>query len=124
RAGGCNYWRAGGKPIALPAIGVYAMPGGTVSFDVSRRGGAQFYDFDSREFCISELSCGVAPFISEQRIDVKGQLGILIDIHSSAMNICHFLLDNLTRVPIYRQCHGNDVRFLLAGACPYQLEII
>ena len=80
--------------------------------------------FDNREFCISELSCGVAPFISEERVDAKGQLGILSDVHSSAMNICHFLLDNLTRVPIYRQCHGNDVRFLLAGDYPYYREIL
>ena len=122
--GDSNYFREAGKPIALPAIRVYAIPGGTVSFDVSRRGGTQFYVFDSREFCISELSCGVAPFISEQRIDVKGQLGILSDIHSSAMNICHFLLDNLTRIPIYRRCHGNDVRFLLAGDYPYYREIL
>src|SRR5437763_1312580 len=116
-------WRTG-KPIALPAIRVYALPGGTVSFDVSRRGGTQFYVFDDREFCISELSCGVAPFVSEERVDAKGQLGILSDVHSSAMNICHFLLDNLTRVPIYRQCHGNDVRFLLAGDYPYYREIL
>src|SRR5207248_2650666 len=91
---------------------------------MSRAAAARNFVFDSREFCISELSCGVAPFISEQRIDVKGQLGILSDVHSSAMNICHFLLDNLTRVPIYRQCHGNDVRFLLAGDYPYYREIL
>jgi tetratricopeptide (TPR) repeat protein len=118
------YFRDAGNPIELPAIRVYAISGGTVSFDLSRRGRTQFYIFDDRDFCISDLSLGATPFISEQRIDVRGPLGILDDLHSSAMSICHFLLDGLTRVPIYRQCHGGEAHFLLGADYPYYREIL
>src|SRR5262249_4468978 len=88
------YFPEAGTPTDLPAIRVYAIPGGTVSFDLSRRGNTQLYVFDSRGYCISEMARGIAPFISEPCIHACGMLGLLNDSHSSAMNICHFLLDN------------------------------
>ena len=81
-------FREAGKPFTLPTIQVYAIAGGTVSFDLSRRGRTEFHIFDSNDFCISDLSCGATPFIAEQKIEVKGSLGILDDVHSSAMSLC------------------------------------
>jgi len=117
-------FREAGDPIQLPPIRVHAIPGGTVSFDVSRRGRTEFYVFDGNGYCISDLSYGVTPFISEPRIEVSGPLGVLDDFHSGGMSICHFLLDNLTRVHVYRQCNGENVRFLLTGDYPYYREIL
>jgi tetratricopeptide (TPR) repeat protein len=117
-------FRDAGLPLELPAIRVYAIPFGTVSLDISQPGRTQLYVFDSNNVCISDLSVGATPFIEERRIEVEGTLGILDDVFSGQMNICHFLLDHLTRVEVYRKTRGNDIRFLLSGRFRYYDEII
>ena len=108
--------------VPVPPITVYALEGGTVSFDLRRKGLTEFYVFDADGNCLEDLSYGGAPFITEDPIRVPGELGVLSDRFSGPMSVCHFLLDHLTRVPLYRKV-AAETRFLCADDYPYYREV-
>jgi hypothetical protein len=117
-------FRNAGQPEELPAITIYALEGGTISFDITRRGCTEFYVFDNNDNCISDLSCGISPFIEPDRVGLQGTLAVLGDVFSGPMNVCHFLLDHFTRIALYLQDNNGDLRFLLNENYPYYYEIL
>ena len=93
-------FRSAGKPVMLPAISVYEIRGGTISFDGDRR---ELYVFDAEERCIGALSSGLDPFIDARRHRVAGSLAVLGDQFAGPMNLCHFLLDHFSRIAAYQR---------------------
>jgi hypothetical protein len=94
-------FRNAGQPISLPAVTVHALEGGIVSFDLTHLGRTQFYVFDRDGACVEELSWGIRPFIDDPGSEMDGDVCLIGDRFSGAMNVCHFLLDHLTRVALY-----------------------
>ena len=54
--------------------------------------------FDSNEHCVNELASGIDPFIADAVVECDEPVAILDDRFSGVMNICHFLLDRVTRL--------------------------
>jgi len=94
-------FRNAGQLVPLPAVTVHALDGGVISFDLTQPGATQFYVFDRDGACIEDLSWGVSPFIAADVGEIEGDLGIIGDRFCGPMNICHFMLDHLTRVALY-----------------------
>lgn len=115
-------FRAAGHDFPVPPITIYALEGGTVSFDVRWPGRTEFYIFDADGNCLDDLSCGGAPFIAEEPLQVSGELGVLSDRFAGPMSVCHFLLDQFTRVPLYRKV-AADARLLCADDYPYYRDV-
>lgn len=110
-------FRSAGKPVALPAISVYEIRGGTVSFDGDRR---ELYVFDGEERCIGALSSGLDPFVDARRHRVAGALAVLGDQFAGPMNICHFLLDHFSRIAAYQRYTAEPFFCLLEDHGYYQ----
>ncbi len=107
-------FRRAGRPVQRSPVTVYAIENGTISFDLTAQGSTHFYVFDGSGACIEDLSWGTAPFIDGDRLDVAGDLGVLGDHFSGVMNVCHFLLDHLTRVTVYDRFTGAAPKILIA----------
>jgi Glycosyltransferase 61 len=119
-------FRMAGKPLRLPGISVCDIEQGTISFDVSEseRGRSTFYVFDANDKCITDLSGGTRPFICDGRIQLDGYVGVLGDRYSGPMNISHFLLDQLTKIPVYSRYTTAATRFLMETPHAYYREAI
>ena len=109
-----HMFREADRPIHLPQISVFLLEGGTVSFDLTQPGRTQFYIFDHNGACVEDLSWGAEPFIVEDVEQVKGDLGVIGDRFCGPMNVCHFLLDHLTRVAIYDKFLDKKPKILLS----------
>jgi hypothetical protein len=122
---GAHYiFRDAGHALPLPPIAVHEVLGGTISFDISKPGRVEFYIFDARQRCIGELSWGFNPFIVDEVLAVSGGLAVLGDRFSGTMNICHFLLDNCSRIAIFRRYTDRPLTYLIAGNYPYYRDIL
>lgn len=118
-------FRDAGCRVEVPGILVYGFDAGTISIDVSSPGMAQFYVFDGQGRCISDLSHGLTPFIAPDCAHAGGAVAVLDDRFSGSMSVCHFLLDRLTRMPLYKAAAaGAPLRFLLADDFPYYRTVI
>jgi hypothetical protein len=112
-----------GKKFSLPAISVHTLERGTYSVDATMRGLEQHYVFDKNGDCVVELANGVNPFIADTVMEFDEPVAILDDKFSGAMSICHFLLDGLTRIPIYERNDPKPGKFLIADGFPYYRQI-
>jgi len=118
-------FRDAGRRLVVPGVRVHSFAMGTISIDVSIPGMTQFYVFDSQDRCISDLSHGITPFIASDCIQADGNLAVLDDRFSGSMSVCHFLLDRLTRMPLYeRATKGAPLRFLMADGFSYYRAVI
>jgi len=113
-----------GQEVDLREITIHHFEHGTISIDATTRGNEQHYVFDSDGRCVEELSNGVTPFISDEIIEINEPLAILDDQFSGAMNICHFLLDRMTRIQLYDRAWATPGKFLLIDGYPYYRDII
>jgi hypothetical protein len=123
--GDCSHYifKDAGTPLEVPAIKIYEFEDAMFSIDASRAGLTTFYVFTSSGECVSDLSYGFDPFVSDS-IDVyDGALAILDDGFSGTMNICHFLLDKLTRVELYGSASVKPDAFLLVDRYSYYDDV-
>lgn len=116
-------FREAGQSITIPDISVYAIEEGVISFDLTHRGRPQFYVFDKNNICLEDLSSGVTPFIQPDLQNYTGDLGIVSDRFSSSMNVCHFLLDQFSRITLYDRFAPSG-RILLASPYKQYLGIL
>jgi len=102
-AGDAQYFlfNKAGSPIHFPPVTVTSLPGGVISVDLTHLGRTQFYVFDRDGACMDDHSAGTQPFIADEVLDVPGALCVIGDRFMGAMNVCHFLLDHLTRVALF-----------------------
>ncbi|MCP1538106.1 glycosyltransferase family 61 protein [Methylorubrum extorquens] len=107
----------------IPGISVHHFEGGYYSIDTTYVGRTNFYVFDKNKNCINELSHGFAPFITEDVLQIDQDVCVLDDSFSGAMNICHFILDRLARMPIYESVNTNVV-YAISDSFPYYKELI
>jgi hypothetical protein len=107
-----------------PGITVHTLEDAIFSIDVTSPGLEQHYLFDRDKNCVLEFANGVNPFIADTVLEFDEPVAILTDLFSGAMNICHFLLDNITRIPIYDRATSGACKFLLADGFPYYRHII
>jgi hypothetical protein len=112
------------RRIKLPEIEIFTFQNATFSIDISKRGRTEFYVFDEKQRCVMDLCRGFKPFITDTVEHIPGALAILDDGFSGAMNICHFLLDRLTRVALYDRCAELPDWFLLAEQEPYYTQAV
>lgn len=112
-----------GQQVNLPGITVHTLESGTFSIDATTPGLEQHYVFDRNKDCVLELANGTDPFITEKVLECDEPVAILDDMFSGAMNICHFLLDRLTRIPIYERGWSRPGKFFLADDFPYYRDI-
>jgi hypothetical protein len=119
-----HMFRSAGRLTETPSISIDVFEGGTVSFDITRLGLTQFYVFDRSGACVEDLSIGGTPFIAETVQTVPGALGVLGDRHCGPMNICHFLLDHLTRAFLYDQATAGQPSLLLTDPHPRYRAIL
>lgn len=113
-----------GREVALPGISVHRLEGGAFSIDAASRGLEQHYVFDSNEHCVNELASGIDPFISDDVVECDEPVAILDDRFSGVMNICHFLLDRVTRLQLYERAWSRPGKFFMIDAFPYYREVI
>lgn len=114
-----------GQPVELPGIVVHSIRNGTFSIDASSLGLEQHYVFDENMNCIVDFAHGTSPFTESDVIEFDQPVAILDDQFSgSSLNICHFLLDRMTRVPLYEQTWRRPGKFLLVDNYSYQNDII
>jgi len=113
-----------GREVALPGISVHTVEGGAFSIDAASRGLEQHYVFDRDGHCIHELASGIEPFIAETVLEYDEPVAILDDRFSGVMNICHFLLDRITRMSIYDRASERTPKFFMVDGFPYYQEII
>jgi len=122
---GTHYlFREAQKPISLPAIAVHDIKNGMISFDVSNRGRTTFYVFDENRVCMTHLSQGLTPFILDEPCEIGGTIAVLGDQYSGPLNICHFLLDHLSRIRIYQAHSPNEpIAYALFAGHQYCLDV-
>ena len=114
-----------GKQIRLPGITVHSIPSAIFSIDATSPGNEQHYLFDGNRDCILEFANGSAPFIEENAVDIGTTIAILDDLFTgSSLNICHFLLDRITRIHVYERVLRHPVKYLLVDDYPYQRQIL
>ena len=111
------------KTVPLPGIAVHTLECATFSIDATARGMEQHYLFDRNMDCVEDLSNGTQPFITESILEYNEPVAILDDRFSGAMNICHFLLDRVTRIPIYERAWGQRGKFFLVENERYYRDI-
>ncbi len=114
---------AAGKQDILPGIVVHTVQGGTFSIDAVARGLEQHYLFDQNMQCIVDLANGTVPFVAETVLEYDEPIAVLDDRFSGAMNICHFLLDRVTRIPLYEGAWSQPGKFFLVEDVPYYRDI-
>jgi hypothetical protein len=119
-----HMFRTAGRLTETPSISIDVFEAGIVSFDITRLGLTQFYVFDSNGACVEDLSVGGTPFIADTVQTVPGDLGVLGDRHCGPMNICHFLLDHLTRAYLYDKATGGQPSLLLTDPHPRYRAIL
>jgi capsular polysaccharide biosynthesis protein len=105
-------------------VAVYEIPQGVISFDIARRGLTEFYVFDGEGRCLEDLSHGIRPFILDGGDTVAGPLAVAGDKYSGTMNVSHFLLDQLTKLAVYKKYLGEIPRFVLPGDHPYYHSVL
>src|SRR4029077_17824980 len=112
------------QEVSVPGISVYELPQGIISFDTARRGLTEFYVFDSEGRCLEDLSHGIRPFILADVDTVAGPLAVVGDKYSGTMNLSHFLLDQLTKLAVYKKYLGDIPRFVLPDDHPYYHSVL
>jgi capsular polysaccharide biosynthesis protein len=112
------------RSAEIPEIKIYTFINATISIDVSKIGLTTFYLFDDQGRCVADLSRGFSPFIAENVETIPGSVAILDDGYSGTMNICHFLLDKITRINIYDRGSTKPDWYLLADQYPYYTEVL
>jgi hypothetical protein len=112
------------QEVEVPSVSVYEIPQGIISFDVTQRGLTEFYVFDSEGRCLEDLSHGIRPFILEDVDTVAGPLAVVGDKYSGTMNLSHFLLDQLTKLAVYKKYLGDIPRFVLPDDHPYYHSVL
>ncbi len=116
-------YRGAASSVDVPAIDVIKIKGGTLSIDISQLGLTQFYVFDEAGSCIVDLSHGMNPFIEDVE-HLSGSVAMLDDAYSGNMNICHYLLDKISRIALYDRPGSAPERYLLAESYPYYKEVV
>lgn len=112
-------FRPAEQEIKSPSIAVHTLPSGIFSVDATSRGMEQHYVFDRNGDCVLDLANGVDPFIADAVIECDDPVAVLIDHFAGAMNICHFLLDYVTRIPIYQRAVSRPIKFFMVDDYPY-----
>jgi Glycosyltransferase 61 len=113
-----------GKELNLPGITVTTLERGIFSIDATARGLEQHYVFDQNGDCLLGFANGTEPFIAETVFESDVPVAILDDRFSGAMNICHFLLDHLTRIPIYERTWTTRGKYFMVDDYPYYRDIL
>jgi Glycosyltransferase 61 len=112
------------RAVELPPVRVHCLRGGAISLDLTRPGRTEFYVFDSAGNCIEELSWGICPFRTDAWDRLAGRLAVIGDRFSGTMNVCHFLLDHLTRIAVYDRLPGRSPTLLLGDPYTYYLDVL
>lgn len=113
-----------GRIEQRPAISVRVIEEGYISFDLTQLGRTKYYVFDKNRVCISDLSHGFQPFIMSDTKRHEGDLCQIGDLFCGPMNVCHFLLDHLSRVAIYDKFCDIPPAILLSENHPRYLKIL
>jgi hypothetical protein len=113
-----------GQELTQPGITIHTMESGTFSIDATARGLEQHYLFDRDMNCVMAFANGTHPFIVDTVIEYDEPVAILDDCFSGAMNICHFLLDRVTRIPVYERGPSRPGKFFLVEDVPYYRDIL
>jgi hypothetical protein len=111
------------REVDMPGIRVHTLLGGTFSIDATRRGRESHYVFDCNGDCVLDLAHGSDPFIAEAVVEIDAPLAILDDGYSGAMNVSHFLLDRVTRIPLYERAWSQPGKFFIVDDFPYYSDI-
>ena len=109
------------REFNVPSIKIFDIPNGVFSIDISLQGRTHFYFFNEDGTLISDLSSGLDPFIEPDFISIEGQVSILDDQFSGAMNICHFIFDHLTRIYLYKK-YAENTKFLITENFQYYID--
>jgi glycosyltransferase involved in cell wall biosynthesis len=112
-----------GREVALPGISVHTLEGGTFSIDASMRGLERHYGFDRNGDCVLDFANGADPFVAETVLECDEPVAVLDDRFSGVMNICHFLLDRVTRIALYERAWSRPGKFFLVDDFPYHRDI-
>jgi Glycosyltransferase 61 len=124
RGDGSHYnFANAGDEVHLPAIAVHILEDGIFSINATAPGLEQHYVFDRNRYCVQEFANGTDPFIAETVLECNEPVAILDDQFAGVMNICHFLLDRLTRIPIYDRAWSRPGKFLQVDDFPYYRDI-
>ncbi len=105
-------YRASGVRKRRPDISVHVIEGGSISIRTGGISGSEFYFFTEDGKLIENLSYGLRPFRSQNAVRKTGSLALISDRLTMKSNICHFLLDHLTRVKIYESSYGKIDNFI------------
>jgi len=101
---------------------IFKIDKGFFSFDLSKQGLPQFYFFSDNGQCILELSRGNSPFIDYQLADasiILENYAFIDDIYTP-FNFCHFWLDKMPRVNLFKGLVNN---FFIFDKSPYVVEL-
>lgn len=125
-AGDSHYhvFRNAGQVERRPPISVFMIEDGYISFDLTRLGHTEYYVFDRNKTCLSDLSHGGQPFLMPEPERIDGDLCQIGDLFCGPMNVCHFLLDHLTRINIYDRVCDAPPAILLGENHPRYLKIM
>jgi FkbM family methyltransferase len=116
-------FRAAEKPVDMPPITIHRFENGIFSIDARMRGLERHYVFDQGGNCVLDLANGSEPFIAEPVLEFDEPVAILDDRFSGVLNICHLLLDRITRIPLYERAWARPGKFFLVDDFRYHREI-
>ena len=114
---------AAGKPMRLRPVEVQVVTGATFSGDLSKMGRPEFYTIAGGA-CVSDLSLGTRPLVTEEVVELDVPLLVMADAFSGRANICHFLLDQVPRLLAYLRLLPSGAKLLLLDESPYVRDAI
>lgn len=83
----------------VPSVELHFIPSAILSADCTNRSNIKFYIFDQDKNL--KFSHGTEPFILGEIQDFNAGRLALIDDKFNIFNVCHFLLDKITRIPLF-----------------------
>jgi capsular polysaccharide biosynthesis protein len=104
--------------MRLRPVDIQIVTGAVFSGDVSKMGRPEFYTMAGGA-CVSDLSLGTRPFVTEAVVELDVPLLVTADAFSGKSNICHFLLDQIPRLLAYRRLLPARAKLLLLDEAPY-----
>lgn len=111
------------KRMTRPAIRIHTFSEAEFAIDAAAAGVEQHYLRDAQGRCVVEFCNGITPF-RDPPVRLDKPVAVLDDRFSGTMNICHFLLDHVTRIHLYDRVSGGDCLFFAVDQFRYYREII
>lgn len=111
------------KEYIAPQIQMLEISDAILSADISRPGLTEFYVENSAGELLESVSNGTRPFKVEPTEKLQGTV-VLLDDRFSEANVCHFMLDKLSRISLYERSQQESFRIFLFRMTDYYQSVL